>query len=144
MSCYWVCTLQTRYLFSQTCLRHEGTAQLVLRRTLNVMGHTLVYSLNIYPSMYSGTSIIRTPLGSHQTVLTMEVSLVRRLCKPHPWISRTHLHYWNYSNKQKKFQRRPGRECYLDIWHYYLHDDPCGTATLALAIELGGVAFPVL
>ena len=44
-------------------------------------------------AMYSGTSIIRTPLGPYQTVLIIEVSLVRRLCKPHPSISGAHLHY---------------------------------------------------
>ena len=51
---------------------------------------------------YSGTFIIQTPLGPYQIVLTIEVSLVWRLCKPPPSISRAHLHHWNYSDNKRR------------------------------------------
>ena len=44
-------------------------------------------------SYYSGTSIVRTPLGPYQTVLIIDMSLVQRLCKPHPTIREAHLHH---------------------------------------------------
>jgi hypothetical protein len=64
---------------------------------------------------YSGTSIIRTPLGPYQTVL---VSLVRRLVPSMHGLA-SHTWCWSASLKllqqQKKAQRRFDRER-LDVW----------------------------
>ena len=55
------------------------------------------------PSLqYSGTSIIRTPLGPYQAVLIIEVSLVGRLCKPHPHNPRGSFASLKYSRQQRR------------------------------------------
>ena len=76
-------------------------AHMCMRVTVVVLCVCVCVSMCLLPC-YSGAFIIRTPLGTYQTVLIIEVSLVQRLCKLYPSISGAHLHHWNYSDNKRR------------------------------------------